>query len=415
MMMGMDASNGAGGQGNGRRPRIAVLWDSLSGYVHAELSALAAAGVDLLVYHRTVRPAAPFNQDDVTRAIEARAWSVAPDETELQAELARFDPDAVMVISWDNGVYRRTARRLAGKTLRILCMSNQWASRAKQWGGVGISKVVIQPAYDAALVTGDRAADFAERLGFSSVRIVTGMNTCDYPVFAKVAAERRGELPPPVFLFVGRLVPDKAIDVMAEGYLRYRRSVTRPWPLRIAGTGPQDHLLRGNEGVEMLGFVQPSDLPGEMARAGCLVLASRFEPWGVAIHEATAAGLPVVCTRECGASTRLVLDGYNGVVISKDDPDAVTDGLVRITEATDAERRAMGIASSGLARQYTPQRWASNLLGRIPTLRAHAGLEPTPWAPAVAPAAAGVRPGGPGIAGGAPGGPDGGPGRLDVR
>jgi glycosyltransferase involved in cell wall biosynthesis len=109
------------------------------------------------------------------------------------------------------------------------------------------------------------------------------------------------------------------------------------------------------------------------------VLPSRFEPWGVAIHEATAAGLPVVCTRECGASTRLVLDGYNGVVISKDDPEALIDGLVRITEAGDAARRAMGAASRGLALQYSPQRWAGNLLTRIPELRARAGLEPSPW------------------------------------
>jgi glycosyltransferase involved in cell wall biosynthesis len=376
---GHDGGAGDGVAGAGRAPRVAVLWDSLSGYVHAELAALAEAGADLLVYHRTVRPEAPFNQDDITRAIEARAWSVAPDEGELQAELARFDPDALMIISWNNGVYRRTARRWAGRTLRILCMSNQWASRAKQWGGLAISRFVIRPAYDAALVTGDRAADFAERLGFSSTQLVWGMNTADYPVFAKVAAERGGETPPEAFLFVGRLVPDKAIDVLAEGYRRYRRSVSRPWPLRIAGTGPQDHLMRGLEGVEMLGFVQPDELPGEMARAGCLVLPSRFEPWGVAIHEATAAGLPVVCTRECGASTRLVLDGYNGVVISKDDPEALVDGLVRITEAGDDARRAMGAASRGLALQYSPQRWAANLLTRIPELRARAGLEPTPW------------------------------------
>ena len=71
------------------------------------------------------------------------------------------------------------------------------------------------------------------------------------------------------------------------------------------------HLV-GVHGVEMLGFVQPDDLPAVLERAGCLVLPSRFEPWGVVVHEAAAAGLPIVCTPVCGAATRLVLDGYNG-------------------------------------------------------------------------------------------------------
>ena len=374
MMTGMDGSTPGG-----RPPRIAVLWDSLSGYVHAELTALRDTGAELLLFHRTVRDEAPFNQEAVTRAIDARAWSVAPDEAELNAALDSFEPDAVMVISWNNGVYRRAARRLRGRTLRILCMSNQWSARLKQWGGIVISPFVIRPAYDAALVTGDRAADFAERLGFTPEQFVWGMNTCDHPLFAAVAAERDGQLPPPVFLYVGRLVPDKAIDVLAEGYRRYRGWVGEPWPLRIAGTGPDEHLLHGIEGVEQLGFVQPGDLPAILGQAGCLVMPSRFEPWGVAIHEAAASGLPVVCTRVCGASTRLVLDGYNGAVVGLDDPDGLAAGLIRMSEASDAERRAMGLASEALARQYTPLRWAANLLGRIPELRARAGLEPTPW------------------------------------
>jgi glycosyltransferase involved in cell wall biosynthesis len=204
------------------------------------------------------------------------------------------------------------------------------------------------------------------------------MNTGDYPTFSRVAAERKGALPPEAFLYVGRLVPDKAIDVLAEGYRRYRRRVARPWPLLVAGTGPEAHHLHGVEGVRTLGFVQPADLPEVFARAGCLVLPSRFEPWGVVIHEAAAAGLPIVCTRVCGAATRLVLDGYNGVVMTPDSPDAVATGLQRIGAATDAERRAMGEGSAALAKQYSPERWASNLLRRLDELVADVDLVPLP-------------------------------------
>jgi glycosyltransferase involved in cell wall biosynthesis len=361
-----------------RPPRVAVLWAGL-GYLHASLHALIDEGAELLVYHREVDADAPFDTDALTAGLPARGWREPPGVDELTRALDAFDPDAVLVCSWAIGSYRTTARRLRGRTLRIVGLSNQWLATPKQWAGVAVSPWVIRPAYDAALVPDERAAVFAGKLGFPAERLIWGMNTCDHPRFAAVAQQRRGHLPPKAFLFVGRLVPDKAIDVLAAGYTRYRSLVDDPWPLLVAGTGPDEHHLRGGSGVEMLGFVQPADLPKLFDQAGCFVLPSRFEPWAVVIHEATAAGLPVVCTRVCGASTRLVLDGHNGVVISPERPEALATALRRIHRATDDERRAMGEASERLALQYSPRRWAQNLLRRLPDLREQVGLPPAPW------------------------------------
>ncbi|HEY8527405.1 MAG TPA: glycosyltransferase family 4 protein [Acidimicrobiales bacterium] len=365
-----------------RPPRVAVLWGGLSGYFHAQLSALRAAGAEVLVVHRSLDASAPFDLDELTLAIDARAWSEAPDETELEAALDDFDPDVLLVMSWDVGAYRRAARRRRGRTLRLLCMDNQWWGTAKQWGGVLISRFVLQPAYDAVFVAGGRQAEFARRLGFRAERTMWGLYVGDTPTFEKVAVDRGDQLPPEAFLYVGRLAPEKAIDVLAAAYQAYRRRVADPWPLIVSGTGPEVHRVAGLEGVELLGFVQPSQLPEVMARAGCLVLPSRFEPWGVVVHEAAAAGLPIICTWVCGASTRLVLDGYNGVVISPDDAAGLADGLARISTAGAVRRLAMGRASRQLAQQLTPDRWASYLLERVPDLRSAVGLEPTPWAAA---------------------------------
>jgi glycosyltransferase involved in cell wall biosynthesis len=363
-----------------RGPRVAVLWAALSGYVHAQLSALTAAGANLLVVHRSLQSEAPFDQDELTRSIDTRAWSEAPNEAELEAALDDFDPDVLLVMSWDVGAYRRAARRRRGRTLRVLCMDNQWWGTAKQWGGVAVSRFVLRPAYDAVFVAGERQAMFARRLGFRSEQMLWGLYVGDTPAFEKVAAERGEALPPEAFVYVGRLAPEKGVDVLAEAYRLYRSRTEQPWPLLVAGTGPELYHLAGVEGVELLGFVQPTQLPGVMARAGCLVLPSRFEPWAVAIHEAAAAGLPVICTWVCGASTRLVLDGYNGAVVSPDDAGGLAAALARIATAGDTERAAMGRASSMLAQQLTPERWAANLLGRLPALRSDAGLLPAPWA-----------------------------------
>jgi glycosyltransferase involved in cell wall biosynthesis len=363
----------------GRPLRVAVLWPGMSGFVHAQLRALLDRGVEVMVFHSMGSPDAPYQPDAVTRGLRTHAWSGTPDEAEIHQILEEFEPDVMLIMSWHIGAYRRLGRRWRGRALRILCMDNQWWGTRKQWAGVAVSRFVVQPTYDAAFVAGDRQADFARRLGFPTERIIPGVYTGDYERFAAVAASREGALPPSAFLFVGRLVPDKGVDILAEGYQRYRSRTDDPWPLLVAGTGSDGYLLHGVEGVEMLGFVQPSDLPDVFARAGCLVLPSRFEPWGAVIHEAAAAGLPIACTWVAGAALRLVLDGYNGVVMSPDDPEALAAALDRISSVADGERRAMGEASAQLARQFSPARWADTLLRRLPRLWTDVGLPPPAW------------------------------------
>jgi glycosyltransferase involved in cell wall biosynthesis len=376
---------------------VAVLWDSLSGFLHASLRALVESGVDVVVFRRDVQDEAPFDADSITSGLRSYAWTGEPDVAAIEAELEAFDPDAVLVCSWHIGGYRRIARRLKGRTLRIMSLSNQWFARPKQIGGVVLSSFVVRPTCDAAFICDERQAVFAGKLGIPAERLIWGLNSCDHDLFSAVARERGDELPPKAFVFVGRLVHAKAVDVLAAGYAAYRSSVADPWRLLVAGTGPQADLLDGIEGVEMLGFVQPADLPSVLARAGCLVLPSRFEPWAVVIHEATAAGLPVLCTRACGASNRLVLDGFNGAVMTAGDVGALTGGLRRIHDATDDERRAMGAGSELLSLQYTPERWAQNLMRRIPELRAEVGLAAAPWAQASRGARATSAAAGPGV------------------
>lgn len=352
-----------------RRPRIAVLWRTTSGYLYAELRALHAAGADvLLIYEQADEAEAPFDDAALTSGLEAHGWRGEPDEDWLRRIITEFEPSAVLVSSWHIRSYRRLARSLAGRAVRILCMDNQWRATPKQWLGVATSSLFVRPAYDAAFVAGERQAVFANKLGFPAERVLWGVVCCDYDQFARVAAQRGDGPAPTRFLYAGRLVEVKALDVLAEAYARYRSEVADPWPLLVAGTGPLEGELAGREGVEMLGFVEPRDLPDVMAQAGCLVIPSRFEAWSIVIHEAAAAGLPIVCTTSCGAATRFVWDGYNGVVVTPDDSSALASGLARVSNASDADRARMGQGSSRLAQQITPDRWASYLLERVAQL-----------------------------------------------
>lgn len=357
----------------GETARVAILWKQMSGYARASFAALQDAGADVYLAHRSATEDAPFDDDRLTVGAESHVWSEAPDEDLVRGQLERFKPDAVLVISWDVGAYRRISRSMRGRTLRILCMDNPWLATPKQWAGRAAARMLIRPTYDVAFLPGERQATFARYLGFTDDEILWGLYTCDYPTFAAVRDGRADALAP-AFLFVGRLVASKGADVLAHAYREYRAGTADPWPLVVCGTGPMADAFAGIPGVEMLGFVQPEELPHVLARSACLVTPSRFEPWGVVLHEATAAGLGVICSSACGASTRLVLDGYNGAVVPVGDATRLAEAMTRISSPT-TDLAAIGRRSGELASQFTPQRWATYLLERIAPLRRQVGID----------------------------------------
>jgi glycosyltransferase involved in cell wall biosynthesis len=341
--------------------RIYLAWQYITGYSTSGMHALAQQGHDvrLLYQEALVHPPflAPFDDAELTEGLAATGWSGAPDETLLMRELEEFQPDVILFNSWHIKQYMKAARRWRGRALRIVIMDHQWLNTPRQWLGRLTRSVYIQPAFDAAFMPGDPQAEFARRLGFKQHEIIVGQNTCE-------DAFRTGPQDPPrdAFLFVGRLVDTKGVDVLAAAYRNYRERVADPWPLVVAGIGPLDQELAAIDGVKLLGFVPPKDLPAVMAESGCFILPSRFEPWGVVVQEAAASGQAVICTTACGAVSRLVLDGYNGRVVAPGQPERLATAMEWVAAADPAHRAAMSRRSVELSNQYTPQRWAEHLV-----------------------------------------------------
>ena len=240
-------------------------------------------------------------------------------------------------------------------------MDNQWYGTAKQWLGVLTAPFYVRPLFDAAFVSGERQAIFARKLGFEDERIWRGNLAPDVDAYAE-ASNRFGMAQRQGFLYAGRLSSEKGIDTLLEAYRLYRQRSDHLWPLRIVGSGPLSDLIVNQPGVEALGFVQPVDLPKIYAQSKGFIVPSRWEPWGVVIQEACAAGLPIICTTACGASVHFVQDGYNGFTVSKDKPDLLASAMVALSETSESEYKAMAQASFSLSRQFTPERWSRYVL-----------------------------------------------------
>jgi glycosyltransferase involved in cell wall biosynthesis len=341
--------------------RYYLAWQYITGYSTASMHALASQGHDVRLHYQKIENAfwGDFDEAALTDGLNAVSWTGEPDADFLLRDIEEFQPDVLIVNSWHIPAYMKAARRWRKKALRVVVMDHQWLGKPKQWLGRATRQLFIQPAFDAAFMPGDEQAEFARRLGFAQHEIIVGLYACDDPFFT-------GPQDPPEnsFLFTGRLVATKGVDVLAEAYRRYRESVTDPWPLKVAGMGELDQELKAIDGVELLGFVSPKELPGVMKGSGCFLLPSRFEPWGVVLQEAAASGQAVICTSACGGASRLVLDGYNGRVVTPDRPEELAAAMGWVHHADPEHRRAMSVRSTQLAAQYTPTRWAEHLNDR---------------------------------------------------
>jgi glycosyltransferase involved in cell wall biosynthesis len=117
-----------------------------------------------------------------------------------------------------------------------------------------------------------------------------------------------------VFLFVGRLVKRKNVDVLIRAIQQLADDDRVA--LVVAGAGEEQAALRRLAGADprivFAGRIAPAQLPDFYAMADVLVLPAAHEPWGLAINEAMAAGLAVIAHRHCGAALDLV-EADNGV------------------------------------------------------------------------------------------------------
>lgn len=367
--------------GNLRPVRIAFLGNGMTGYLHAQYRALHDLGHDLLV----VQPGKPeaavgamrdtaFDDLGTEEFAEYVGWETQPDPDRLVARVLAFDPDAVVMTSWNfSRAYRAVMRQVSKSVVRILVMDNLWRAAPKQWLGRLTHRWYVDTVADAAMVPSDRSEFYARRLGFGPADVIRGSLSADLGLFAGPPREAAELASRRSFLYVGRLVDHKGADLLVAAYQRYRELAQDPWGLQVVGIGPLEPLLRDVPGVTLHGFRPPAEVAALMREVACYVLPSHIEPYGVVVHEAAASGLPVLCTDFSGVAPGLVQDGYNGWVVPAGDVGLWAQAMLRMSTLPADRLAAMSEVSRALSTRLSPQGWALNLTEEIERRRAAGG------------------------------------------
>ena len=129
----------------------------------------------------------------------------------------------------------------------------------------------------------------------------------------------------------------------------------------MIGVGSLRDELVKTPGVVVKDFMQPEQLKEEISKAGCLVLPSVKEPWGVIVHEASASGLPLLLSDVVGSCTAFLISGFNGYSFSVDSPVNLVQAMSKIINHSDDELQKMSKTSYYLSNRITPETSANNL------------------------------------------------------
>jgi glycosyltransferase involved in cell wall biosynthesis len=139
---------------------------------------------------------------------------------------------------------------------------------------------------------------------------------------------------PFVFVCVARMSPEKGHGPLIEAFAAAFGGDPEV-RLRLVGDGPARPMIEAlgarlgvERQIELVGALPPEAVPEALVSADAFVLASPLETFGVAVIEALASGLPVVCTASGGPDH--LIDPSNGLLTAVGDGAGLRDALRRM-------------------------------------------------------------------------------------
>jgi len=287
----------------------------------------------------------------------------------IARELRNAQPDVVVVSGWSTFASQTAiAWCRTHHVPYVLLVESHDLDPRSAWrraiNGAVVPRLVRRAAN--VLAVGSAARESVVARGATSVRLFA--NTIDVPEWNRRADQlkRRRVDEDVLVLSVARLVPEKGLDDLLRAVAEAGNSRLR---LVAVGEGPErDALveLARELGVRLTlpGHVAEAELAQMYVDADVFALLSRHEPWGVAVNEAAASGLPLLLSDRVGAASDLLHDGENGFIVRSGDVHEAATALNRLA-ADPALRRAMGARSRELVRDWGYESSVDNFVAAV--------------------------------------------------
>jgi glycosyltransferase involved in cell wall biosynthesis len=150
---------------------------------------------------------------------------------------------------------------------------------------------------------------------------------------------------PAYLYYIGRLIPFKHPEDLAEAYVLYRRQGGN-LSLRIAGSGPSEQKMKAI--LKAAGYLDDVTFYGRipnpeqyLSEAACLCVSSHSEGFGLVALEAMNAAIPILAY-DVPALNEIVVHGETGILCPKGNTEAFAQGMLKFENQIEY-RLALGL------------------------------------------------------------------------
>ena len=341
--------------------KVVFLYTEIATYFTSCVDELSM-NVEIHVIRYPVNKEAPFEfrgENSQVKFYERNNYSYA----ELLKLIDSIKPNAIFCSGWIDKDYLRICKAYYGKIPTVLCMDTKWKGSVKQIAASFLSPFVIKNKFTHAWVPGNSQKQFALKLGIQESKIKLGYYCADTNYFTKCYSafkESKVQSYPKKLLYVGRYYDFKGITDLWTAFIAFQAEYPNDWELWCLGTGDIEPIE--HDKIKHFGFVQPNELSKYIEQCGAFVLPSRFEPWGVVVHEYTAAGLPIVLSSEVGAKEAFLEEGKNGFEFNASDINDLKEKLKKLFTLSNESLNLMSEHSNKLSQQLTIEKWCTTAL-----------------------------------------------------
>ncbi|MFM6130767.1 MAG: glycosyltransferase [Sphaerospermopsis kisseleviana] len=271
-----------------------------------------------------------------------------------------ISPSLLIVSGRSNNHYLKIAKMYRKKILTVSIQDSQDDHTLKVFFKSITAPVFYHPYFTCIWTIGPYGNSLAHKLWYRKEDIYNFCLTADTEIYhidsELISKEKQRQI-----LYVGRFSDEKNITTLIKVFKKVNRQQTIKWKLRLVGNGNLQNQLTDLSDIEIYPFKTANELKILAEEADIFCLPSKYEPWGVVVHEFAALGKALLISTKCGSRQTFLIDGFNGFSFKPMDPTDLEAKLKFLISLSDEKLLQFKKNSILLSKQISPILWAAQL------------------------------------------------------
>lgn len=279
--------------------------------------------------------------------------------TEFKEFLNHINPKSIIkvfITGWANNKINQLVSYFLKNKVKLVLLSDQpKKNNIKQGIGKLFFKFYLNK-FENIVVPGRAGLELMLYYGIKEEKVKTGLYTATEKVFNDAKTNRDLKIDyPRAFLFDGQFIKRKGVKFLINEYLEYLHMSKDPWKLIMVGKGELENIIPSQ--IQNFGFIHQDKLGEIYSNAVCFILPSYEDHWGVVIHQAACAGLPLLISPYCYSHYELFKQNENGYFIDPYIKGSLTEAMLKIENTNSQNLRAMDEISYELSKAFSVEKW----------------------------------------------------------